>query len=996
MRYKACIAWVRVVAAAVCAIAFSAAAQTVSDAIDEAGKWVVHGDLGTLEVVAAADAPAGAEGDRAVRCTLDETQKGQVYLRTDSVPSDLTPYSRLRFRLHGGLEAGSVTTFTVIDTDWRHRQWPVALLRTRSQEARWTEFIVDLDAPVRDKGADVSKVQWLTWFVHSPGTGAGQRTFFLDGVRLEQRQAPIGATEQELDLEHNGVHAVFSQNRGVELVRFIAADGTVIPVTTGSMFRSPRQVSAETATIRLSHAPEQQVVQKRADGLTVEYVVGGFRQRNCFTWEKGCLRIDRRVTCLEAGDGVPGSLLHTLTFGAELAQLIYDRGAEASAADLPLPTTERLPGNWAAARLDAMQGGVAVIYPRYILPLPYVHGREWWLRDRLLGRSARIPLGTQFEYTIWLLPLGAGEGVERIETTAADICSRLTAAQSPLRAYFPPKYQRLTATGQTLRRLERCTVWQASAAAVVERDSTPPAAEADAVTLFAARGEVEPLHLVLHARGRLGRVVASCSDLTQGQRVISASNVRVRYPRFMHIRRTTEAEQQAAPEPEQARFVATIPDGDTYMLTDRFYGKDARTLGQVEDPLFDGPPDTLESGLNQPVWLTVTVPADAASGLYTGTISLAEQGAEIGRIPLQLQVWRFSVPRVTSLRTWYQLWRHGTAKEHWKEYYRNLAEHKVSGFGSMPAAPKLEWVDDRVSVDWTAYDEAASYLFDELGMRNAKLPYGKRGGGHKHVYPFIGLELGTPEFDAAFEDYLVQAREHLQEKGWLDGLDCYIFDEPDAERIEVISRTAPILRRALPEMRIFPACARNTSSLVGVLNAWCPPVAYFGTAVGDFSVANVAAGRARGDLYWWYNQEDNCIGAPIVTHRALLWASWQAGLTGYFVWTINNWGNKGMSWSTVFEIGEAMVIYPGKDGPVDSLRWEQTREGLEDYEYLLMLERAARAEATPEALRVEAQALLRQARGLMPDPRCQLAVDPQRLTGLRHEIGKLLDRVAAR
>ena len=143
-------------------------------------------------------------------------------------------------------------------------------------------------------------------------------------------------------------------------------------------------------------------------------------------------------------------------------------------------------------------------------------------------------------------------------------------------------------------------------------------------------------------------------------------------------------------------------------------------------------------------------------------------------------------------------------------------------------------------------------------------------------------------------------------------------------------------------------------------------------------------------MYWWYNQEDNCIGAPIVTHRALLWGTWQADLAGYFVWSINNWGNKGMDWATVFEIGEAMALYPGKDGRVDSLRWEQTREGLEDYEYLRQLESIVDDDKTHDGLRKRGRDLLGEARKLLPDPRCQVAADPSVILSLRNRIGHVL------
>lgn len=37
-------------------------------------------------------------------------------------------------------------------------------------------------------------------------------------------------------------------------------------------------------------------------------------------------------------------------------------------------------------------------------------------------------------------------------------------------------------------------------------------------------------------------------------------------------------------------------------------------------------------------------------------------------------------------------------------------------------------------------------------------------------------------------------------------------------------------------------------------------------------------------------------------------------------------------------VGDAWHVYPVKDGVLNSLRWEQTRNGIQDYEYLWMLE----------------------------------------------------------
>jgi len=970
--------------------ALPAAAQ---EALDEGGNWVLHG-AGSVDVVEQAEAPPGIEGRHAVRCTIDETQKGQAYLRVGDVPTDLTPYARLRFRLFGNLDTGRVVLVTVIDSEWRHRQWPSALLWGRSREARWTEFVVELGAPLRDKGADLRSVQWLTWFVHTPGDGHGTKTFFLDGVRLEKRQEEaIPHEDEEIALESNGVRAVFSRAARFELVRFVTPDGRTLPAATSSLFKPPLSLVPDAVTVRLSFAPEWRTVAVDKGGLTVEYDVGALRHRNRFAWVGGALRVQRRVTCIRTGTGSAGAQPHAVIFGDALGRLTHDHGPRPSSAALPLPAARPLPGNWVAAWEEDL-GGVAVIFPRTTLQDAWAQGREFSLRDRVFAAGPTIEAGVTLEFTVWLAPLKPGSPGDQAAAAAKSICAGLAQSGDPLRAYFLPAYQGFARPDRTLVRTDSCAVWEASVSEAVERDAGPPAAVAPGLRLFAARGEVEPLHLVVHAKRRMGRVSAALLPPEGQGRAIPVEWVRARYPRYAVVRPTTEQERQEASAPEQARFVAEIADGARHMLTGRFYGKAARALGPIEDPIFAAPPDSVSPGRNLPIWLTLSVPRDAAPGPYGAALSVREDGAEAARVPLQLTVWRFSLPRTTSLRTWYQLWRHGPVKERWRDYYRNLAEHKVSGFGTLPGSPRVALADGKLTVDWSAFDAAASFLFDELGMRHAKLPHGKRGGGHKHVYGFAGLQLGAPEFEQTFYDYLLQARAHLREKGWLKGIDCYIFDEPDRERIEVIRRTAPIIRRALPEMRVFPACSKNTLELTDVLNAWCPSVPYFGAALGDFTPQRVAAGRARGDVYWWYNQRDNCLGAPVVTHRALLWASWQADLDGYFVWTINNWGNKGMQWGSVFEIGEAMAIYPGRDGPVDSLRWEQTREGLEDYDYLVMLQRAVDRRQVPEELRSRARELLAEARRLFPDPRCQIAAAPSELIRLRQEMGRILDRVA--
>jgi len=63
-------------------------------------------------------------------------------------------------------------------------------------------------------------------------------------------------------------------------------------------------------------------------------------------------------------------------------------------------------------------------------------------------------------------------------------------------------------------------------------------------------------------------------------------------------------------------------------------------------------------------------------------------------------------------------------------------------------------------------------------------------------------------------------------------------------------------------------------------------------------------------------------------------------MRGMQYWSINTWPPTGSPYTDVTDItpvnGDGMLVYPGADGPVNSIRWENIRDGLEDYDYLTM------------------------------------------------------------
>lgn len=120
--------------------------------------------------------------------------------------------------------------------------------------------------------------------------------------------------------------------------------------------------------------------------------------------------------------------------------------------------------------------------------------------------------------------------------------------------------------------------------------------------------------------------------------------------------------------------------------------------------------------------------------------------------------------------------------------------------------------------------------------------------------------------------------------------------------------------------------------------------------------------RAEGEIIWSYTALKNGevpnwnIDAPLVSYRAPLWLNWIDGVEGLLYWSMALWGETGFManpWEEQVSFvsqgrgfnGEGRLLYPayvksvGYKGAVPTLSLKSLREGLEDYEYLALLER---------------------------------------------------------
>ena len=83
--------------------------------------------------------------------------------------------------------------------------------------------------------------------------------------------------------------------------------------------------------------------------------------------------------------------------------------------------------------------------------------------------------------------------------------------------------------------------------------------------------------------------------------------------------------------------------------------------------------------------------------------------------------------------------------------------------------------------------------------------------------------------------------------------------------------------------------------------------------------------------------------------RLLAWLAWSYGFDGYTRWAVNAypenvWEQPNYKWHS----GDMYFVYPGPAGPLDGMRWELMRQGIQDYEALRIAwaaaEKAGRAD----------------------------------------------------
>ncbi len=368
-------------------------------------------------------------------------------------------------------------------------------------------------------------------------------------------------------------------------------------------------------------------------------------------------------------------------------------------------------------------------------------------------------------------------------------------------------------------------------------------------------------------------------------------------------------------------------------------------LGYWPDPILEylQKPVALEKQAYQSWWLDVQVPEDQKPGLYQGSLQVADDNGNSLLMPFAVRVHDFTLkhgvpyfspcclPYEDSLQSYVT-----DRRQYWEAIASMLIQHRL--------------------------DPAEIYYYMERSslVENAKwlIEHGATG---------FNMGFINTEVDDAFANQIADAYRRCQEAGILDKAYIYCYDEKPASMFDMIKRSLKRARQIAPGIPVcttlYDASFGETSGLDEVIDQWIPLNTSY-----DRNADAVLRARSRGDKVAWYvccaptsPFANILLDQPAAGNRLLMgFMAKKYGTEGFLYYNTCRWletpSNKPITIpvdgdSTLLPApwkgesfqnfpGDGRLIYPGKDAPLPTARLKSMRDGMEDWMYLDLLEKA--------------------------------------------------------
>lgn len=416
-------------------------------------------------------------------------------------------------------------------------------------------------------------------------------------------------------------------------------------------------------------------------------------------------------------------------------------------------------------------------------------------------------------------------------------------------------------------------------------------------------------------------------------------------------------------------------------------------VGPVCDPLY--PVEVIHIERSAALYVRITVPEDTPAGTYLGEIAVVVGGDDVAAGVLELEVANVDLPDVHEWDFFLNVWMNPGAVAHrhrvemWSDehfarlrpYVVDLALHGQKTvvapichqpWGTQTPHPYpnlVQWIKrgNTFEFDFSVFDRYIE-LHEDMGIDRAIHCYTLAqcaGDCDRSIIEYMDsasgelrrmeTAVGDPGYAQAWGSFLQAFSQHLKHRRWLERTYIGFDEKPDA----IMDKVIEFLRHHGPELKISLA-GNVREELYASLDDLSLHVQFTERGVGQ----NSPPERAAMGVAQLLDPDRSCaltrtcptnatttfyvccgpafpntfVHSPLVESRMLPWFAAQGGYDGFLRWSYNDWPDDPYShpeWGN-WPTGDAFLVYPGENGPISSLRWEQLREGIQDFQLAMI------------------------------------------------------------
>lgn len=348
--------------------------------------------------------------------------------------------------------------------------------------------------------------------------------------------------------------------------------------------------------------------------------------------------------------------------------------------------------------------------------------------------------------------------------------------------------------------------------------------------------------------------------------------------------------------------------------------------GSFPDPLFPLEAFSLQAEETQPIWITVHASKDQAPGRYRGPLTLMANGEVVAELQLDVLVYRFILPDTPAFKTDFA-------------YYPDAAMRGARAQGGSPNAEELAQAyarnafEHRVTLrEPHAFPASFSSVERAVQEFGPKLDRALAQGATTIHFPHTLLEQPAA---------LQAVNRMVVAKGIQDKAFVQMHQEPAEPAFDRLFQALEEWKGLAPDIRMMVPTAGLRPFIPPTLDIWTLHAQVFDTVHNKQILEHIAADN---EVWWYVNHTpprpygNFFLDFAAIEHRILFWQSWALGLRGMSYWGVNYFEEGQDPYQSLLDFtpvnGDGLLVYPGANGPVNSIRWETIRDGIEDYDYL--------------------------------------------------------------